>query len=90
MRDNQVHIGANQFSRQFGKSFVAPLRPAVLDGDVRALDITEIAQTLPECLDTGGERRWGCQAPGIRSPALQAAAHAQRVAMRQPRHQAER
>jgi hypothetical protein len=36
MRDNQVHIGT--------KSFVAPLRPAVLDCDVRALDITEIAQ----------------------------------------------
>ena len=74
MRDNHVHVGANQFSRQFGKSFVAPFRPAVLYGDVRALDITEIAQPLPVNAS-------------IREAYV--AAHALRVAMKRPRHQAE-
>src|SRR5215472_2576209 len=45
MRDNQVHFGTNQVSGQFRKSLVVPLCKAVDDGNVRALDITEVAQT---------------------------------------------
>src|SRR5262245_39848877 len=62
MGDDQVHFGADQFGRQFGKSLVAPLRPAVLDDDVGALDITEVAQAQPDCLEPGSKRRRGCQA----------------------------
>src|SRR5262249_29656718 len=62
MREDQVHIGANQFGGQFGKSLVAPLRPAVLDGDVRTLDITEVTQTQADSLKPRGKRRWRCHA----------------------------
>src|SRR5262245_2429339 len=62
MREDQVHIGANQLGGQFGKSLVVPLRPAVLDGDVRTLDITEVAQTQADSLKPRGKRRWRCQA----------------------------
>jgi hypothetical protein len=50
MGDDQVHLGTNQLGRQFGKSLVASLRPAMLDGDGGALNITEVAQTPPESL----------------------------------------
>src|SRR5262249_42822439 len=62
MRDDKVHVGTNQLSRQFGKSLIAPFRPAVFDGDVRALDITEVTQTQPEWFQPGGERRRRCRA----------------------------
>src|SRR5262249_62180831 len=62
MREDQVHIGANQLGGQFGKSLVVPLRPAVLDGDVRTLDVTEVAQTQADSLKPRGKRRWRCHA----------------------------
>src|SRR5262245_11911273 len=62
MREDQVHIGANQLGGQFGKSLVVPLRPAVLDGDVRTLDITEVAQTQADSPKPRGKRRWRCHA----------------------------
>ena len=40
-----IRSGTNQVSRQFRKSLVMPLCKAVDDGNVRALDITEVAQT---------------------------------------------
>src|SRR5215470_6060498 len=62
MREDQVHLGTNQLGGQFGKSLVVPLRPAVLDGDVRTLDITEVAQTQADSLKPRGKRRWRCHA----------------------------
>src|SRR5215510_4637517 len=62
MREDQVHLGANQLGGQFRKSLVVPLRPAVLDGDVRTLDITEVAQTHADSLKPRGKRRWRCHA----------------------------
>src|SRR5262245_31271387 len=62
MREDQVHIGANQFGGQFRKSLVVPLRPAVLDGDVRTLDITGVAQTQADSPKPRGKRRWRCHA----------------------------
>src|SRR5215470_3139898 len=62
MREDQVHLGTNQLGGQFGKSLVVPLRPAVLDGDVRTLDITEVAQTQADSLKPRGKRRRRCHA----------------------------
>jgi hypothetical protein len=61
MRD-EVHIGTDQLSHQLGKSLIAPLRSAVLDDDVRALDTAEVTQAEPESLKPGSKRRRGCKA----------------------------
>jgi hypothetical protein len=39
-----VHLTANQIGRQGWKSIVLPLRPAIFDRDVLALDIAAFAQ----------------------------------------------
>jgi len=41
---NHVHLTANQIGRQGWKSIVLPLRPAIFDRDVLALDIAAFAQ----------------------------------------------
>jgi hypothetical protein len=45
MRDDQIYFGTNEFTRQIRKALVVPLCKAILDGDVRALDVTEIGQS---------------------------------------------
>jgi len=45
MRDDQIYFGTDAFTRQIRKPLVVPLCKAILDGDVRALDVTEIAQS---------------------------------------------
>ena len=50
---NHVHLEPDQLGRQVGEPLVLPLRIAVLNDEVLALDIAEVAQTLPE-----GLQRW--------------------------------
>ena len=60
---NHLHLEPDQLGRQVGEPLRLALRIAVLDDDVLALDVAQVAQTLPEGLHTcwgrdgRGERR---------------------------------
>ena len=54
LRDDDVDFEMNQLGREVGEPLILPLRTSVLDDDVLALDLTELAQPLPECLDAPG------------------------------------
>ena len=45
---NHVHLELGQLGRQVAEPFLAPLRITVLNDDVLALDVAELAQPLPE------------------------------------------
>jgi hypothetical protein len=47
-RHDDVHLEPNQLGRQVGEPLVPPLRIPVLNDEVLALDVVELAQTLPE------------------------------------------
>ena len=49
-RENDVDIDANQLGRTFVQ-LVDRFRPAELDDDGLALDITELVQARPQCVD---------------------------------------
>jgi hypothetical protein len=55
---DQRHRKADQFSRVVG-DLVEVLCLAVLQGDMLALDVPEVTQSLPEDLDAGREARGG-------------------------------
>ena len=55
--DDDVHLEADQVCREIGEPFVSSLRPAVLDDEITALDVTEFLKRLPERLDEGIGRR---------------------------------
>ena len=74
MGHDHVHAGTNEISRKLGKPFVFSLRPAVIDDDVRTLDVTEVVQPQVESLylaRVGGRRR-GPQKPNLRDLLLRA------------------
>jgi hypothetical protein len=50
--DNHVHLEPDQLGRQVAEPLETPLRIAVLNDEVLALDITEVAQTLPKGLQS--------------------------------------
>ena len=58
VRDNHSHPTTNQISRQRGQSIILPLRPAVFDRHVLALDPSGFLQALMEC----GQKLWGLRA----------------------------
>jgi Protein of unknown function (DUF3568) len=47
---NPLHLETDQLGRQVGESLVLPLRPSLLNDEVLAPDVAELAQTLPEGL----------------------------------------
>src|SRR4030095_15291381 len=49
---NQVHLELDQLGRQVAETFLTSLGIAVLNDKVLALDVAEIAQPLPESLQT--------------------------------------
>jgi hypothetical protein len=48
-----VDVEPDQLGRQVGEPFILSLCPTVLDDEVLALDIAEVAQPLPEGIDRG-------------------------------------
>src|SRR5262249_22989404 len=57
---NHIHLEPDQLGREVGEPLLTPLRRAVLNDEVLALDIPEVAQFLPEGLQVGlGSRETG-------------------------------
>jgi len=52
--NEEVHRDPDKFGRQIGKAIHLEVRPTILNGDVLAVDVTEIAQPLEECLRIPG------------------------------------
>ena len=50
-RHDDVDLEPDQLGRESGEPLVLSLRPSVLDHDVLALDVAELAQPSPERLD---------------------------------------
>ena len=50
---DDVDLEPHQLGRELGKPVVLALRPAELDDEVLALDVAELAQARPECLQPG-------------------------------------
>jgi hypothetical protein len=57
VRNEDVRLPPEEFGGQLGK-LVVPLSPPVLDEEVLALDIAEIAQSCPEGLHLAGIAGW--------------------------------
>src|SRR5262245_30114681 len=49
MRSDHRHLTAYQIGCEVGQSVVLVLRPAILDHDILALDVTGFTKALPEC-----------------------------------------
>jgi hypothetical protein len=49
MRSDHRYLSAYQIGYEVGQSVVLVLRPAILDHDILALDVTGFANALPEC-----------------------------------------
>ena len=49
-RKDHIHFAASQIGSEFGKPIEPPFAKAVLNRDRPTLDITKIAETLPEWL----------------------------------------
>ena len=49
MRSDHRHLTAYQIGSEVGQSVVLVLRPAILDHDILALDVTGFTNALPEC-----------------------------------------
>src|SRR5262249_8413719 len=49
MRSDHRHLTAYQIGCEVGQPIVLVLRPAILDHDILALDVTGFANALPEC-----------------------------------------
>ena len=49
-RDDDVHFESNVLGCNLGKAFTMPLGPSILDRNGAALDPTEFAQPLHECI----------------------------------------
>jgi hypothetical protein len=49
-RNNHLDLEPDQVSREVAETFVAPLRIPLLDDQVLAFDVTEVAQPLSEGL----------------------------------------
>jgi hypothetical protein len=49
MRSDHRHLTAYQISCEVGQSFLLVLRPAILDRDILALDVSGFTNALPEC-----------------------------------------
>ena len=57
MRDDDIDLALDQIGRQLRIQIVFAFRPALLDHQVLALDITQIAHAGAERLETRGEAR---------------------------------
>ena len=87
-RYDRGHLPADEIGRQSRQPIWLIFRPAILEGDVPALDKSGVVEALPERIDEifeAGSRR----APEkCRPPASPAAAHAPRAATPPPRRRA--
>src|SRR5436190_5588760 len=68
-REDQVDLHAHQLGRKLGQLLDA-FRPAELDGDVLACDVTEIAQARSECLYPIFPANWGAETEKADTPAF--------------------
>ena len=57
MRHDDIHLEPDELGGELGKAVVLTFGKAKLDDDVLALDVTQIAQSRPECIDAGGPCR---------------------------------
>jgi hypothetical protein len=55
-RHEDVHVQPDQLGDERGEALGLALRRSVLNGNVVALDVAQVAQPLPEGLDLGGLR----------------------------------
>ena len=54
MGHDNVNFETDELGRQSGQAVILFLRPAVFDDEVPALDVAELAQTGPQCLQPAG------------------------------------
>ena len=52
-RDDDVNFVPNQLGREIGQLFGVPVRVSRLDDNVPAVDMSELAKPLPQCLNIG-------------------------------------
>ena len=49
LADDHIDLTADEIGRQRGQPIIVPFRPAIFDGHVLTLDITDLAHPLTEC-----------------------------------------
>ena len=57
VRHDDIHLEPDELGGELGKTVILTLGKAKLDGDILALDVTQVAQSRPECIDARGPRR---------------------------------
>ena len=63
LRDDHVHLDANQRRCKFRQQISSPACPAIVDHEVLALNVSQLAQRLPEGFNV---RIW--RSPGQKEP----------------------
>jgi len=53
VRHDDIHLEPDKLSGELGKSVILTFGKAELDDYILALDVTEVAQSRPECIDPG-------------------------------------
>ena len=57
VRHDDIHLEPDELGGELGKTVVLTFGKAKLDDDILALDVTQVAQSRPECIDAGGPCR---------------------------------
>src|SRR6266536_2455519 len=55
---DDIDLKTHQLGRKLRGPIALPLRISVLDGDVLSFYVAKLAQSRPNCLDTGGVTSW--------------------------------
>ena len=68
VRHDDIHLEPHELGGELGKTVIPTFRKAKLDDDILALDVTQVAQSRPECIDARGpcRRRGHSQKPNPR------------------------
>ena len=57
MRHDDIHLEPDEFGGELGKTVILAFGKAKLDDDILALDVSQVAQSRPECIDAWGPCR---------------------------------
>ena len=57
VRHDDIHLEPDELGGELGKTVILTFGEAKLDDDILALDVTQVAQSRPECIDAGGPCR---------------------------------
>ena len=55
---DDINLETHQLGRKLSEPIELPLRISVLDGDVLSFYVATLAQSQPNCLETGGLTSW--------------------------------